>query len=59
VARLSREIAEIAAQPDVQERITRFGLAPSYAGPEQFRAQIAGDHERFGKIIREAGIVPN
>ena len=25
----------------------------------QFRAQIRDDHERFGKIIREAGIKPN
>jgi tripartite-type tricarboxylate transporter receptor subunit TctC len=59
VARLSKEIAEIAAQPDVQERIRKVGLAPSYAGPEQFRAQVREDHERFGKIIRDAGIVPN
>jgi len=59
VARLSKEVAEISAQPDVQERIRKFGLAPSYADGEKFRAQIRNDHERFGKIIREAGIEPN
>ena len=59
VARLSKEIAEISAQPDVQERIRKFGLAPSYADADKFRAQIRDDHERFGKVIREAGIVPN
>jgi tripartite-type tricarboxylate transporter receptor subunit TctC len=59
VARLSKEIAEISAQADVQERIRKVGLTPSYADGEKFRAQISGDHERFGKVIREAGIVPN
>jgi tripartite-type tricarboxylate transporter receptor subunit TctC len=59
VARLSKEIAEICAQPDVQERIRKFGLAPSYTDADKFRAQIRDNHERFGKIIREAGIVPN
>lgn len=58
VARLSKEIAEISAQPDTQERIRKFGLTPSYADGETFRAQIRADHERFGKVIREAGIVP-
>jgi tripartite-type tricarboxylate transporter receptor subunit TctC len=59
VARLSKEIAEISAQPDVQERIRKFGLAPSYADADKFRDQIRDNHERFGKVIREAGIVPN
>jgi tripartite-type tricarboxylate transporter receptor subunit TctC len=59
VARLSQEIAEICKQADVQERITRAGLVPTYRGSEPFRALIRDDHERFGKIIRDAGIVPN
>jgi tripartite-type tricarboxylate transporter receptor subunit TctC len=59
VARLSKEIAEISAQPDVQERIRKVGLTPSYVDGEKFRAQLRDDHERFGKVIREAGIVPN
>jgi tripartite-type tricarboxylate transporter receptor subunit TctC len=59
MARLSKEIAEISAQPDVKERIQKFGLTPSYADGDAFRAQVRNDHERFGKIIREAGIVPN
>lgn len=59
VARLSKEIAEISAQPDVKERIAKFGLTPSYADGDTFRAQVRDDHERFGKIIREAGIKPN
>ena len=59
VTRLARELAEISKLPDVQERIKRFGLVPTYRDSDSFRKLIASDHERFGKIIHDAGIVPN
>ncbi|MEI8152587.1 MAG: tripartite tricarboxylate transporter substrate binding protein [Hyphomicrobiales bacterium] len=59
LARLSREIADIVAQPDVKERIAKVGLSAAYLDGAKFGEQIRGDHERFGKIIREAGIKPN
>jgi tripartite-type tricarboxylate transporter receptor subunit TctC len=59
VARLSKEIAEIVAQPDVQERIAKTGLSAAYLDGATFGAEVRADHERFGKIIRDAGIVPN
>jgi tripartite-type tricarboxylate transporter receptor subunit TctC len=59
VARLSKEIAEICEQPDVKDRIAKVGLSVAYLDGAAFRAEINSDHERFGKIIREAGIKPN
>jgi tripartite-type tricarboxylate transporter receptor subunit TctC len=59
VGRLAKEIAEICQQPDVKERIAQVGLSVAYLDGEKFREQIRSDHERFGKIIREAGIKPN
>jgi len=59
VALLTKEISEIVAQADVQERIRKVGLSPAFADGAAFREQIRSDHERFGKIIREAGIKPN
>jgi tripartite-type tricarboxylate transporter receptor subunit TctC len=59
VARLSKELAEISRLPDVQERIQRAGLVPTYRDSAAFRTLIRDDHERFGKVIRDAGIVPN
>ena len=59
VARLGKEIAEIAAQPDVKERIEKVGLSVAYLDGAKFREQIRADHERFGQIIRDAGIKPN
>lgn len=59
VAHLSKEIAEMMAQPDVKDRIQKIGLSPAYLDGAKFKAEVASDHERFGKIIRDAGIVPN
>jgi tripartite-type tricarboxylate transporter receptor subunit TctC len=58
-AALNKDIAAVMALPDVQERIRKVGLAPAYLDGGKFKAEIAADHERFGKIIRDAGIVPN
>ena len=59
VARYAKEIAEIVALPDVKERIEKVGFELAYPDGETFRKQIRADHERFGKIIRDAGIKPN
>ena len=60
VARYSKEIAEIcrAARRQGAHR-ARPGLSPAYLDGAKFRELIRTDHERFGKIIREAGIKPN
>ena len=59
VARLAHEVAEVSKLPDVQARITKAGLVPTYRDTKSFAELIRSDHERFGKIIRDAGIVPN
>lgn len=59
VARLNHEIAEVSKLPDVRERIAKAGLLPTYRDTKAFTDLIRTDHERFGKIIRDAGIVPN
>jgi tripartite-type tricarboxylate transporter receptor subunit TctC len=35
------------------------GLSLAYTDGEAFRKLIRDDHERFGKVIRDAGIMPN
>jgi tripartite-type tricarboxylate transporter receptor subunit TctC len=59
IARYSKEIAEICEQPDVKERIAKTGLSVAYLDGAKFGQLIRTDHERFGKIIRDAGIKPN
>jgi tripartite-type tricarboxylate transporter receptor subunit TctC len=59
VAHLSKELAAITVLPDLKDRIQKIGLTPAYLEGAKFKDEIASDHERFGKIIRDAGIVPN
>ena len=41
IARYAKEIAEIAAQPDVKERIDKMGLSVAYTDGETFRSRCA------------------
>jgi tripartite-type tricarboxylate transporter receptor subunit TctC len=58
VARLSRELAVVAQDPDFAEHLQKSGFNATYLDPAQFRAEIHDEDERFGKLIRDAGIVP-
>jgi tripartite-type tricarboxylate transporter receptor subunit TctC len=59
LAQYNKEIADIITQADVKARIEKVGLSPAYLDGGKFGALIRVDHERFGKIIRDAGIKPN
>ena len=57
LAWLHREIVRAASSPDVQQRLAGLGYEPkTSASREEFAAQVAADLERFGRIIKEAGI---
>jgi tripartite-type tricarboxylate transporter receptor subunit TctC len=56
VERLSREFVAALASPDVRSRIEGMLLEPAGGRPEEFGAFIRGQSERWGKVIREAGI---
>jgi tripartite-type tricarboxylate transporter receptor subunit TctC len=56
VAKLSAEIQRILAQPDIRERIAAQGYDVIASTPEQFAAQIRLEVEKWGKVIRAAGI---
>ena len=43
----------------MKERIAKVGLSTAYLDGAKFGQLIRADHERFGKIIRDAGIKPN
>jgi tripartite-type tricarboxylate transporter receptor subunit TctC len=53
---LSAEIQRILAQPDTRERIAAQGYDVIASTPEQFAAQIRIEVEKWGKVIRAAGI---
>jgi tripartite-type tricarboxylate transporter receptor subunit TctC len=58
VAALAKELAVVAQDPDFAVRLKTGGFEATYLDPQQFRAEIRDDYDRFGKLIRDAGIVP-
>jgi tripartite-type tricarboxylate transporter receptor subunit TctC len=58
VAKLSLALAAVAADPAFQKRARAVGLDSLYLDSGKFGSEIKADHERFGKMIRDAGIKP-
>jgi tripartite-type tricarboxylate transporter receptor subunit TctC len=56
VAKLVAEVRRILALPDVRDRIAGQGFDVIASTPEQFAAQIKTEVEKWGKVIRAAGI---
>jgi len=56
VARLGKATREITELPDVQKRMSTLGFNLDFRDSEQFRELIAMEHQKYGAIIRDAGI---
>lgn len=53
---LNAEIGQIIRIPDVQDRLNRLGGEIAGGPPSAFSAYIKSEAERWGRLIREAGI---
>ena len=54
VERLQREIAKIAAQPDVRKKLSALGFVPIANTPAEFGSRIKVEMEKWGKVVRAA-----
>jgi len=59
VAKLNAEIHKALADPEVKERLANLGAEVSPSTPEALAALVRSEHERYGKLIREAKIKAN
>jgi tripartite-type tricarboxylate transporter receptor subunit TctC len=57
--KISKDIASVLEMADVKEKLEVQGSIPAPTTPEQFDAMIKGDTERYGKIMRDAGVGTN
>jgi len=55
-ARLARDCAEAALVPAVRDRLTQLGATPIGASADEFAKFIAAEHEKWGPVIKAAGI---
>jgi tripartite-type tricarboxylate transporter receptor subunit TctC len=56
--RLRDEVAKAVAQPDVVSQLDGQGMLPLATQPEEWRTYMRAELDRYGKIIKEAGIKP-
>jgi tripartite-type tricarboxylate transporter receptor subunit TctC len=55
---LSREVAQILAEPAVRERLGHLGATPHGSTPAEFASHISAERARWAEVIRAAGIRP-
>ena len=55
---LSTVLAQAIKVPEVRDRFDKLALEPYSQGPDEFRARIVSDSEKWHKIAAEAGIKP-
>lgn len=56
--KLSADVAEILAMPDVKARFDTLGMELAPQAPAQFDAFIAREHAKWAKVIKQAGLEP-
>ena len=56
VARLNSELVKIVHQPDTKAKFLELGADPVGSTPDALAAAVKADAEKWGKVIREAGI---
>jgi tripartite-type tricarboxylate transporter receptor subunit TctC len=59
IERLRSEIHKALADPEVKERLAALGAVASPSSPQELATLVRSEHERYGKLIREANIQAN
>jgi len=56
VNRIGSETAKVMHRPDVTKRLVAEGSEAAGSTPAEFAAHLRAEHERWAKVIKEAGI---
>lgn len=56
IARLNSEVNKVLAQPDTQQRLVQLGFEPVGGTVEQLAAFTKSETEKWGKLVRAAGL---
>jgi tripartite-type tricarboxylate transporter receptor subunit TctC len=59
LARLNQLVNKMLAMPDVQAEFRRDGLEPAGGSIEELRSLVRSEIDKWGKVIKAAGIQPN
>jgi tripartite-type tricarboxylate transporter receptor subunit TctC len=56
VARVNKELVQIAALAEIRERLSSLGLMAQSSTPQEFADLLRSEHEKVGRIVKEADI---
>jgi tripartite-type tricarboxylate transporter receptor subunit TctC len=56
IDKVAADTAKVLAMPEVREKLAAIGLEPVGNSPAEFGAIVRKDHEKWGKVIRDANI---
>jgi tripartite-type tricarboxylate transporter receptor subunit TctC len=56
VDKLSADAGKVLTQQEIREKFADLGMEPVSSTPEQFRAHIVAEMEKWGKLIKEANL---
>jgi tripartite-type tricarboxylate transporter receptor subunit TctC len=57
VNKLNAELKKAVTDPEVVKFLTNRVLDPMYMTPEDFAARIKSDHKRYGKLMKQIGVI--
>jgi tripartite-type tricarboxylate transporter receptor subunit TctC len=55
---INRVLSDYIRRPEVQDRLLAIGIRPRTSTPEELAAVIVSEGEKWGRVVREAGITP-
>jgi tripartite-type tricarboxylate transporter receptor subunit TctC len=56
IERLNRELNAVLATPEIVEKLGTLGITPTPGPPERLAEQMKADLEKYGKVVKAAGI---
>jgi len=56
IKKLHGEIVRVVALPDVRERFTATGLDPVGSTPQELKARMKADFEKWSRVVRQIGL---
>jgi tripartite-type tricarboxylate transporter receptor subunit TctC len=56
VSKISADLAKVLSTPEVEQRLARVNLFPSYLDPAAFAKKLKQDDQLFDELIRKGGI---
>ena len=56
VQKMARDTARALSSPDVHERLAILGAEPTPSTPEEFRAWVKSEMEKWDRVVRAAGL---